>query len=155
MIAKLTNCATSVHKKLEIFPSFTENFMDIALRRSEMPFLFLLDVSEPPEAQLIHTLSKFHYLTLELYPTDRHSSLECAIDGRSCLLFAFLNPKTCHLSNLRSINLISSLFPVSLSLFLSSIVGALHRPPWPFPNIKKFAYDAMTTMPFYTIRCLA
>ena len=38
--------------------------------------------------------------------TNRHSSLEHAIDGTSCLLPAFLSPTTCHLSNIRSINLI-------------------------------------------------
>ena len=35
--------------------------------------------------------------------------------GASCLL-AFLSPTTCHLSNLRSINLILSLYPLSCSL---------------------------------------
>ena len=35
-----------------------------------------------------------------------HSSLEHATYGTSCLPLAFLNLTTCHLSNLRSINLI-------------------------------------------------
>ena len=38
------------------------------------------------------------------------------VDGTSCLLLAFLSPTTCHLSNLRSIDLILSLYPLSLSL---------------------------------------
>ena len=54
----------------------------------------------------IHTLSKFHCLLHELYLTNHHSSQEHAICGTFCLLLAFLNPTTCHLSNLRSINLI-------------------------------------------------
>ena len=45
-----------------------------------------------------------------------HSSQEHAIYGTSCLLIAFLSPTTCHLSNLRSINLILSLYPLSCSL---------------------------------------
>ena len=60
----------------------------------------------PPEAQLIHTLSKFHCLIHELYPTNHHSSQEHATYGTSCLLLAFLNLTTCHLSNQMSINLI-------------------------------------------------
>ena len=60
------------------------------------------------------TFSNFHCLIHELYPTNHHSSLGHAIDGTSCVLLAFLNPTTCYLSNLRSINLIS-LSPVSLS----------------------------------------
>ena len=51
-----------------------------------------------------------------LYPTNHHSSLEHATYGTSCLLLAFLIPTTCHLSNLRSINLILSLYPLSCSL---------------------------------------
>ena len=58
------------------------------------------------EAQLIHTLSKFHRLIHELCPTNHHSSQEHATYGTSCLLLAFLNLTTCHLSNPRSINLI-------------------------------------------------
>ena len=61
-------------------------------------------------------LSNFHCLLHELYPTNHHSSLEHAIYGTSCLLLAFLNPTTCHLSNLRSINLILSLSPLSCCL---------------------------------------
>ena len=59
-----------------------------------------------PEAQHIPTLSKFHCLIHELYRTNHYSSLEYAIYGTSCLLLAFLNLTICHLSNLRSINLI-------------------------------------------------
>ena len=52
----------------------------------------------------------------ELFLTNHHSSLEHAIYGTSCLLLAFLSPTTCHLSNLRSINLILSLSPLSCLL---------------------------------------
>ena len=64
------------------------------------------------------TLSNFHDLIHKCYPTIHHSSLEHAIYGTSCLLLAFLNPTTCHLSNLRSINLILCPSPLSLSLAL-------------------------------------
>ena len=80
------------------------------------------------EAQLIHTLSKFQSLLHELYLTNHHSSQEHAIYGTSCLLLAFLNLTTCHISNLRSLHFILSL---SLSLllafrfFLSPFVVAL------------------------------
>ena len=75
------------------------------------------NMSGPPEAQLIHALSKFHCLLHELYLTNHHSSQEHAIYGTSCLLLAFLSPTTCHLSNLRSINLILTLSPLRCSLF--------------------------------------
>ena len=88
-------------------------------------------MSGRPEAQLIHTLSKFHCLLHELYPTDHHSSQEHAVYGTHCHLPAFL---PYHLSNLRSINLILSPFPLNLPL-LSSVVGAFYRPPWPFRNM--------------------
>ena len=55
----------------------------------------------PPEAQLIHTLSKFHCLIHKLYLTNHHSSQEHATYGTSCLYLAFLSPTTCHRSNLR------------------------------------------------------
>ena len=44
------------------------------------------------------------------------SPLEHAAYGTSCLCLAFLNLRICHLSNPRSINLILSLSPLSLSL---------------------------------------
>ena len=70
---------------------------------------------------IFHALSKFHCLLHELYLANHHSSLEHAICGTSCLLLAFLNLTTCHLSNPRSINLIWSLSPLyPLSLLLSS-----------------------------------
>ena len=117
-------------KFLEQFlPSFRDTFTGITLRQSGRLFLFLWGVSGPPEAQLTHTLSNFHCLIHELYPTNHHSSLEHAIYGTSCLLLAFLNLTTCHLSNLRSINLISYLSPLSFSLSSFSPVRALYRPP--------------------------
>ena len=85
-----------------IFPSFKDTFTGIALRRSGGLFLFLRGVSGPPKAQLIHTLSKFHCLIHELYPTIHQSSQEHAICGTSCLL-AFLVNTTYLISNLRSI----------------------------------------------------
>ena len=36
----------------------------------------------------------------ELYPTNHHSSKKYAIYGMSCFLLAFLNLRTCHLSNI-------------------------------------------------------
>ena len=39
------------------------------------------------------------------HATNRPSSLEFAVYGTSCLLLPFLNP-ICHLSNLKSINLV-------------------------------------------------
>ena len=96
----------------------------LAIRRSGILFLFLGGVSETPDARLNHTLSKFHYPIHELHPTNHHSSQERAIYGTSCLLLAFPNPTTRHLSNLRSINLILSSSPLNLAL-LSSLVGAL------------------------------
>ena len=78
---------------------------------------YVCRVSRPPEAQLIHTLSKFHCLIHELYPTNHHSPLEHAIYDTSCLLLAFLSPTTCNLSNLRSINLSPSPLNLSLSPF--------------------------------------
>ena len=72
----------------------------------------------------------------KLYPTNHHSSQEGAIYGMSCLLIAFLNPATCHLSNPKSINLILSLsLLVAFCFLLYSFVGALYRPLWPFLNI--------------------
>ena len=87
-------------------PIFIYTFTGIVLRRSGRLFLFLGGVSEPPEAQLIHTLSMFHCLIHELCPTNHHSSLEHATYGTSCVPLAFLNLTTCHLSNPRSINFI-------------------------------------------------
>ena len=91
-------------------------FHSTALRKLGMLCLFLWDLSEQPEAQLIRTLSNFHCLLHEVYPTNHRSSQEHAIYGTSCLLLAFLNLTTCHPSNLRSINLIWSPSPLSLSL---------------------------------------
>ena len=121
-------CPTNHHSSswLQIFPSITDTFTGIALRRSGILFQFIWGVLGPPEAQLIHTLSKFPRLFHELCPTNHHSSPEPGIYRTSCLLLAFLNLTTCHLSNLKSINLISSPFPLSLSLssfFLLPLLG--------------------------------
>ena len=122
-------------KFLEQFlPSLRDTFTGIALRRSGILFQFLWGVSGPPEAQLTHTLSNFHCLIHEIYLINHHSSLEHAIYGTSCLL-AFLSLTNCHVSNLRSINLIWYLSPLSFSLSSFSPVGALYRPPWPSPGI--------------------
>ena len=80
-------------------------------------------MSGPPEAQLIHTLSKFHCLLHELYLTNHHSSQEHAIYGTSCLLLAFPSPTTCHLSNIRSINLILSLSSSLFAFFFIPMLG--------------------------------
>ena len=63
------------------------------------------------------------------YPTNHHSSQEYEIYGTSGLLLAFLHITTCNISNLRSINLTCSCSPHGLSLFRSSIVWTLCRPP--------------------------
>ena len=120
---------------LEILPSFTDTFTGIAFRRSGILFLFLCGVSASPETQLIYILSKFHCLIYELYLTNHHSSQEHAIYGTFCIFLAFLNPTTCYLSNLRSINLIWSLSPLSCSLSSFFLCWASYRPPCPFPNI--------------------
>ena len=73
-------------------------------------------MNRPPEARLIHTLSKFHCLIHEIYLTNHHSSHKHVIYGKSCLLLAFLNSTTYHLLDLRSIKLIWSLTPLSLSI---------------------------------------
>ena len=70
---------------------FSDTFMDIALRRSGVKFLLLCGISGPLDALPTHTISKFHYLIPELYPTNHHSSQEYAIYGTSCLFVAFLN----------------------------------------------------------------
>ena len=100
-----------------------DTFTGIALRRSGILFQHLWGVLGPPEAQLIHTLSKFHFLLHEIYLTDHHSSHEHAIYGISCLLLPFLNLTTCHLSNLRSMNLIWSLSSLNLPLLFSFVLG--------------------------------
>ena len=84
--------------------------------------------------------SKFHCLLHDLYLTNHHSSQEHAIYGTSCLLLAFLSATTCHLSNLRSISLILSPYPLSCSLssfflcwgfvFFFSLVGYVEERPW-------------------------
>ena len=69
---------------LEIKPTKTPLFQAThVLRRSGILFQFLRGVSGPPEAQLIHTLSKFHCLIHKLYLTKHHSSQEHEIDGTS------------------------------------------------------------------------
>ena len=80
----LYDCSTSV---ASIF--WLSKNMGIALRRSEILFLFLWGVSGPPETQLIHTLSKFHCLLHELHPTNHHSSQEVAIYGASYHISSF------------------------------------------------------------------
>ena len=74
-----------------------------------------LSVSGPPEAQRIHTISKFHFLLHELYPTNHHSSQEHAVLW-NVLPPCFPEYYNCHLSNLRSINVIRSLSPLIPSL---------------------------------------
>ena len=76
----------------------------VALCESRYAWKQLRGVSGPPEAQLVHTLSKFYCLLHEFYLINHHSPQEHAIYGTSCLLLAFLNLTTCHLSNLRSIS---------------------------------------------------
>ena len=107
----------SHHRLAGDISNFTYTFTGIALRRSGILFLFLWSVSEPPETQFIHILSKLYCLIYEPYPTNHHSSLEHAICRSSCFLLAFPNLTTWLHSNLRSMNVIWSLSPLSLSLF--------------------------------------
>ena len=63
------------------------------------------------ETDSLETIDKIAYMTEgliihELFPANHHSSKENAIYGTSCLLLAFLNLTTYHLSNLKAINLI-------------------------------------------------
>ena len=76
-----------------------------------------------------------HCLIHELYPSH-HSFLEHATYGTSCLSLAFLNPTTCHLSNLRLINKSDLSLLLAFRFLLSPSVGALDRPPWHFPQHK-------------------
>ena len=112
--------------KLEILPFFT----DIISRHCSQEIREIIPV---PLRRVRTTRSsthsypvQVHCLIHELYLTNHHSFKEHAIYGTSTLLLAFLNPTTCHLSNLRSISLY--LFP-SLSLWV------LYRLPWPLLNI--------------------
>ena len=59
---------------------------------------------------------------------------EHAIHGTSCPLLAFLNLPTFKSfeSKINKLDLISLL--LAFRFLLSSFVGALYRPPWPFPN---------------------
>ena len=47
---------------LEIFPSFTDTIMDIALRRSEVKFLLLCGILGPINALPAHIICLFHYI---------------------------------------------------------------------------------------------
>jgi len=87
-------------------------------------------VFEPPEALLIHTLSKVHYLIHKLYLTNLISFLKLLNCGTHCHQLLSLNPKICHLLNQTSLNLILSPFLLKLSLIFSafSFVGAVIDP---------------------------
>ena len=69
----------------------------------------------PGQCLVIHRML-VHCLLREIYPTNHHSSQENVIYGTSCLLLAFSNPKTFPLSIIRSIHLMLSPSPLSLSL---------------------------------------
>ena len=84
-------CGGAPKSSLCLLEPIPDTFTGIAPRRSGILFQFLWSVSEPQEAQLIHTLSKFHCICHKLYLTNHHSSLEHAIDETSCLLLASLN----------------------------------------------------------------
>ena len=88
-------------------------------------------MSGPPEAQRIHTLSKFRCLLHELYLTNYHSSEEHAIYViyvMSCLLLAVRNLTTCHLSNL------DLSFLIFFHSLLSSFVGVCLQATMVFPQ---------------------
>ena len=94
-------------------------------------------------ASLWHAFARFWVLSLSIqqrlstWCTNHRSSQEHAIHGTPCLLLPSLNLITCHIFNLRSINLILYPSPPNLPI-LSSFVGALHRQPWPFLNIIQY-----------------
>ena len=85
---------------------------------------------EPPEALLIHTLSKLHYLIYELYLINHLSFLKLLNCGTHCHPLLSLNPTKCHLLNLTSTNLILSPFLLKLSLIFSvfPLSGLCYRP---------------------------
>lgn len=59
-----------------------------------------------------------------------------AIHGAYCLLiFSSPNPKTCHPSNLRSLNSILSPLLLAFYFLLYSFVGDFYWSPWALPNI--------------------
>jgi len=114
---------------LQIFPFSTAIFTDIALTKSKILFLIQWGVLKPPEAILIHTLSKLRYLIHKLYLTNHLSFLDLLNCGTHCHPLLSLNPKICHLLNLTSTNLILSPSLLKLPHFLSfSFVGLCYRP---------------------------
>ena len=79
-----------------------------------------LSMFHPPEALLIHTLSKSYYLIRELFPTNLLSFQEPVTFGIPYLTLPFLNTITYLASN--------------LFLFLP-LSGLCYRLYWPFPDI--------------------
>ena len=128
----------SISVSLQAFPSITYISTGVAPRKLVIIFLMSLSfTSIRSTVRLTDPLSKFQYLIHELYPTNHHSFLEHEIYGASCLLLAFLDLTTCHLSNLRYINLILSPSPLSLSLSSFFQCWAFYRPTWPVSNITR------------------
>ena len=114
--------------------SFNFSYYRLPLNRA-LPVSFFTQLNSTCDSCTLRCPNGIRFTAcFSLHPTNHHSSLEHAIYGTSCLLHAFLHPTTCHLSNLRSVNLVWSPSPLSHSLFPSSIVGALCRPPCPFPT---------------------
>ena len=122
----MDDCPTPIQQPPSSDPK-QSNSNENAILQDFVLYRFIKEVVEGISAVLLHCI--LH----ELYLTNHKSSLEHAICKTSCLLLAFLSPKTCHLSSLRSLKLILYLYPLSCSL--SSYVGALYRSPWPFLNI--------------------
>ena len=102
---------SSIIVLLQVFPFYTAIFTDIALRKLRILFLIQLGVFKPPGALTIHTLSKLHYLTHELYLTNHLSFQELLNCATHCHPLLSLNSITCHLLNLTSANFI--IFPTT------------------------------------------
>ena len=121
----LTNYLQSLsHRRLVANLSiFIDASADIIRRKSGVLFLIHQDISQPPEAQPILTLSKFHYLIHVRYLTNLYLSQEFVPCGTSYLFLLSFIPTVCLHSNLTSANVILS--PSLLSLLFLPLLGAL------------------------------
>ena len=127
-------CHRHVETSLHISSSPTYTSMEIALRKSERLYTIPQVVPEQPEAHPIHTLSKFHYLIHELYPSNHHSSQEVAIYGMSCHPPISPNPTTCFVQTQNQLT--GSGLPILLALLLLTLSGSCFRPIRAFFNTR-------------------
>ena len=132
---RLINSPSLTKSLQRSFHFFTDTFTGIALRRS--------DIIHVPLRRVRTTRSLNHSYPFQVsLPISRTLSHKSSFIPRTCNLWnvlpssCFLNLTTCHLSNLRSIDLIWSPSLLLAFYFLfSSFIGVLHMPPWPFLNI--------------------